>query len=202
MNKEWEKYKDFLIKKMPIYANNLGAPAADYEIGELEEELNIKLPKDFVDVYSINNGEIESYNKNNKWGIMCGSKMLSIEEILDYFYWKEKSTKGRKKQIPIFKDIEEDYYIAIDLSSKPNEKNYGQIIGFGIYRETDTILIGSCLTDFFSKVNNYVEEGYLSYSLHLENDNEISVHDIRMYFEHQTIALVRLLVGTYFNYYM
>lgn len=200
MHIEWEKYKAFLIKKMPDYANKIGIPAVLYQIQELENTLNCKLPNDFWEVYSTNNGEVNLYNGKNDWGIMCGSKMLSIENILDYFFFKEDLSKEREQQIPIFKDMEEDYYIAMDLSSASREA-YGQIIAFGAYRNTDAVLIAPSLTAFFKRVNDWIELGYLSYSVKLETDNEISVHDLRMYFEQECTALVSLLMGTYFNDY-
>lgn len=167
MNTQWEKYKDFLIDKMPKYAAKLNVPAEKYDFEFLEESLNITLPKDFKEIYSINNGESgyydfkHKYSQKNNYGILCGSKMLCIAEINDFFDFGE--CKG---WIPIFKDEENErgFYIVIDVNPS-NIETFGQVSLYKKYSEERNLVIAPSLTVFFERINYLIQEHYFIYKL-------------------------------------
>jgi len=59
------------------------------------------------------------------------------------------------------------------------------------YKSPQRQRISNSPSSFFIAVNQYVDEGYLYYP----TNHEISVNDVREYFEHQTLGLVQILWG-------
>lgn len=188
MNTEWEKYKVFLIEKLPSYAGKLLPPADWWEIDELKLKFGVDFPKDFTDIYSINNGESIPF-EYGEWGSICGLQMYSIGDIRGHFVLDA----DFENWIPIFKDPEEDFYIGMDLFPEPNER-HGQISTRHTRDETRNCLVASSLTSFFREVNSWIDSGYLYYSCTRETNNEISVHDIREYFEHTLEGLLEMVL--------
>ncbi len=184
MNKEWEKYKVFLIEVFPAYAQRLNVPAEILEIRQFGTDVDIILPQDFIDIYTVNNGEVTSYRQKNEWGIVCGSKMLTLNEIYDYNF----EDFLPDKCVPVLKDKEEDFFIGINVS----DNNYGEISTYARYKKTTSISVAPSISDFFNKINKKILSGYFSCSVYKEMKNENGVNDIREYFEHNKIYLAEL----------
>ncbi|WP_224996857.1 SMI1/KNR4 family protein [Cesiribacter sp. SM1] len=175
MDTDWKTYKSNIESTLPIYFERLKEGADLEKIHQLESNLSIKLPEDFFEIYLENNGE------DSEWfvgGVMCGMRMLSLEEIEkewkslkaieDEFSFNSNWTgdivpKGAIKRksfdykwIPIFSDNNGNY-IGIDLSPDL-EGQKGQIINFGTDEHAHCVFANS-LNDFLGLINKQFENG-------------------------------------------
>jgi len=84
MNKEFDKFKQWLECNYSDGLLDLNPPASDDEIEELTKVLGVELPEDFISVLKIHNGQ-----KGEKAWLFDSQEFLSTHRIIDeYNIWK------------------------------------------------------------------------------------------------------------------
>ena len=84
MNKEFERFKQWLSLNYSDGLIDLNPPATDYEIEELTKILGVELPNDFLDVLKIHNGQ-----KGESAWLFDSQEFLSTHRIIEEFNtWK------------------------------------------------------------------------------------------------------------------
>lgn len=87
MKELWEQVEQYLKAHQPEALKSLAPPATDNEITNLEKELGVTLPKDFVECLKIHNGQLD-----DAMAFFAGLEFLSTERILaEWKVWKELS---------------------------------------------------------------------------------------------------------------
>lgn len=84
MNKEFDKFKQWLSINYSDGLLDLNPPASDDEIEELTSTLGLELPADFISVLKIHNGQ-----KGEKAWLFDSQEFLSTHRIIEeYNIWK------------------------------------------------------------------------------------------------------------------
>ena len=84
MENYWTRIINWLSENAPDMINNINNGANLKEIDHLNYIIDIRLPDDFIDFYTIHNGQVP-YTK----GLIDGEELLSIERIVDeWSIWK------------------------------------------------------------------------------------------------------------------
>jgi cell wall assembly regulator SMI1 len=136
----WGRIEKWLKENVSEILKYLQDGADNSEINNLEHNVNIKLPEDFIQFYKIHNGQIP-YTR----GLIDNEELLSIERIdEEWKIWKElidsntfddingapdmgiKNDWYNKLWIPITYDGAGNHY-CLDLNPT-DEGNYGQVI--------------------------------------------------------------------------
>ena len=95
MKEIWEQFENWLNIHWPEGLADLNPPATDHEIEELERELGVSLPLDFVASLKVHNGQ-----RNMAGGLFDNSEFLSTREILNQWkVWKDLLDSGDFKGI-------------------------------------------------------------------------------------------------------
>ena len=81
MKELWDQFERWLRDNWPDGLSDLNPPATDEEIEELERELGVRLPEDFIACLKVHNGQ-----KNLAGGLFGNSEFLSTREI--FTQWK------------------------------------------------------------------------------------------------------------------
>lgn len=85
MYKSWLEFEQKLKSSDSHPCNDLNKPAADIEIQNLENAINVVLPEDFTECLKIHNGQ-----KGNAYGVFKGLQFLSCESIAtEWQIWKQ-----------------------------------------------------------------------------------------------------------------
>lgn len=178
--KQWIIYTTWLESKLPNVYNTLNSGCTRDEILSLEQELNVSLPKDFYDLYLVNNGD--DSDSLLQVGSFLSLEFLSLENIkLVWSRWKDlynKNTNNKyctskpkghikklyanPKWIPLFDDGGGNH-IGLDLD--PDVKGtYGQVINFG-RDEDQKIVIAKSLKDFIHFIAEKIDNETLTNSI-------------------------------------
>ncbi|ERS04590.1 hypothetical protein Q673_18310 [Marinobacter sp. EN3] len=92
MEQTWKKFEEWLAQHWPEGLSRLNPPATDEQISELERQLEIKLPLDFVACLKVHNGQ------DGFLSFFDGMEFLSCEEIYSQWaVWKELLDAGEFK---------------------------------------------------------------------------------------------------------
>ena len=174
MNKEFERFKQWLSLNYSDGLIDLNPPATDYEIEELTKILGVELPNDFLDVLRIHNGQ-----KGESAWLFDSQEFLSTHRIIEEFNtWKnllntqlqgKSSTpdEGVKNDwwntnwIPFTSDGCADHY-CLDLS--PTDAGIkGQIITLW-YESSEREVVAPSFSLWFEEYVNQLYSGELLYS--------------------------------------
>ena len=184
MNKEFERFKQWLSLNYSDGLIDLNPPATDYEIEELTKILGVELPNDFLDVLRIHNGQ-----KGESAWLFDSQEFLSTHRIIEEFNtWKnllntqlqgKSSTpdEGVKNDwwntnwIPFTSDGCGDHY-CLDLSPT-NIGTKGQIITLW-YESSEREIVAPSFSLWFEE---YVEQLYSGELIYSEEYNSIVYKD-------------------------
>ena len=184
MNKEFERFKQWLSLNYSDGLIDLNPPTTDYEIEELTKILGVELPNDFLDVLRIHNGQ-----KGESAWLFDSQEFLSTHRIIDEFNtWKnllntqlqgKSSTpdEGVKNDwwntnwIPFTSDGCGDHY-CLDLSPT-NTGTKGQIITLW-YESSEREIVAPSFSLWFEE---YVEQLYSGELIYSEEYNSIVYKD-------------------------
>ena len=184
MNKEFERFKQWLSLNYSDGLIDLNPPATDYEIEELTKILGVELPNDFLDVLRIHNGQ-----KGESAWLFDSQEFLSTHRIIEEFNtWRnllntqlqgKSSTpdEGVKNDwwntnwIPFTSDGCGDHY-CLDLSPT-NTGTKGQIITLW-YESSEREIVAPNFSLWFEE---YVEQLYSGELIYSEEYNSIVYKD-------------------------
>ena len=184
MNKEFERFKQWLSLNYSDGLIDLNPPATDYEIEELTKILGVELPNDFLDVLRTHNGQ-----KGESAWLFDSQEFLSTHRIIEEFNtWKnllntqfqgKSSTpdEGVKNDwwntnwIPFTSDGCGDHY-CLDLSPT-NTGTKGQIITLW-YESSEREIVAPSFSLWFEE---YVEQLYSGELIYSEEYNSIVYKD-------------------------
>ena len=184
MNKEFERFKQWLSLNYSDGLIDLNPPATDYEIEELTKILGVELPNDFLDVLRTHNGQ-----KGESAWLFDSQEFLSTHRIIEEFNtWKnllntqlqgKSSTpdEGVKNDwwntnwIPFTSDGCGDHY-CLDLSPT-NTGTKGQIITLW-YESGEREIVAPSFSLWFEE---YVEQLYSGELIYSEEYNSIVYKD-------------------------
>ena len=174
MNKEFERFKQWLSLNYSDGLIDLNPPATDYEIEELTKILGVELPNDFLDVLRIHNGQ-----KGESAWLFDSQEFLSTHRIIEEFNtWKNlldtqlqgkistpdegvKNDWWNTNWIPFTSDGCGDHY-CLDLS--PTDAGIkGQIITLW-YESSEREVVAPSFSLWFEEYVNQLYSGELLYS--------------------------------------
>ena len=184
MNKEFERFKQWLSLNYSDGLIDLNPPATDYEIEELTKILGVELPNDFLNVLRTHNGQ-----KGESAWLFDSQEFLSTHRIIEEFNtWKnllntqlqgKSSTpdEGVKNDwwntnwIPFTSDGCGDHY-CLGLRST-NTGTKGQIITLW-YESSEREIVAPSFSLWFEE---YVEQLYSGELIYSEEYNSIVYKD-------------------------
>ena len=174
MNKEFDKFKQWLSLNYSDGLLDLNPPASDSEIEELTTVLGVDLPKDFISALKLHNGQ-----KGEAAWLFDSQEFLSTHRIIEEFNtWKNllntelqgkvsrpddgvKSDWWNINWIPFTSDGCGDHY-CLDLS--PSQRGMkGQVITLW-YESAEREIVASSFTQWFEEYNSQLNSGELFYS--------------------------------------
>jgi cell wall assembly regulator SMI1 len=174
MNKEFDKFKQWLAFNYNDGLLDLNPPATTEEIEELISTLGVELPDDFIQVLKINNGQ-----KGESAWLFDSQEFLSTHRIIEeYNIWKnllENELQGKvstpddgvkndwwnKNWIPFTSDGCRDHY-CLDLD--PNSTGTkGQVITLW-YESAEREIVAKSFSAWFEEYVNQLNSGELFYS--------------------------------------
>ncbi len=174
MNKQFDKFKQWLSINYSDGLLDLNPPASDDEIDELTKTIGVELPKDFLSVLKMHNGQ-----KGEAAWLFDSQEFLSTHRIIEEFNnWKNllntelqgkvstpddgvKNDWWNINWIPITSDGCGDHY-CLDLSPTSSGKK-GQIITLW-YELAEREIVASSFTQWFEDYLEQLYSGELSYS--------------------------------------
>ena len=174
MNKQFDKFKQWLSINYSDGLLDLNPPASDDEIKELIKTIGVELPKDFLSVLKIHNGQ-----KGEAAWLFDSQEFLSTHRIIEEFNtWKNllntelqgkisTSDEGVKNDwwninwIPITSDGCGDHY-CLDLSPTSSGRK-GQVITLW-YELAEREIVASSFTQWFEDYLEQLYSGELFYS--------------------------------------
>lgn len=174
MNKEFERFKQWLSLNYSDGLLDLNPPASDDEIEELTKTLGVELPSDFISVLKIHNGQ-----KGESAWLFDSQEFLSSHRIIEEFNtWKnllDTELQGKKSLpddgvkndwwninwIPFTSDGCADHY-CFDLNPNPTGIK-GQVITLWYELEEREIVARSFL-EWFKQYVDQLYTGELFYS--------------------------------------
>jgi cell wall assembly regulator SMI1 len=182
MTNEWIKYTAWLKEVSKPQFETLKQGASLDEIKLLQKNLDVALPSDFTELYSINNGQLDVpyqgpafismtfldienvWAQYKKWKDLYYQELNPGETYGDYFNYEKEGGKSypenaiklkytNLKWIPIFDDGGGNH-IGIDLD--PGEKGtYGQVINFG-RDQREKFVMAKSFASFFELINELI----------------------------------------------
>jgi cell wall assembly regulator SMI1 len=174
MNKEFDKFKQWLSLNYSDGLLDLNPPATDSEIAELTTALGVDLPDEFLSVLKIHNGQ-----KGEAAWLFDSQEFLSTHRIIEEFnIWKNllnTELQGKKSAaddgvksdwynlnwIPITSDGCGDHY-CLDLSpSRTGTK--GQVITLW-YELDEREIVASSFIEWFEEYVQQLYTGEIVYS--------------------------------------
>lgn len=164
--------------------------ASEEEIKTLQDKVRKKLPKDFVELYRIHNGEVAG----KSLCLMAGLRFLPIKKVIseydsyiefngvfDSFGIEAISQKPSRKNIWIpFASDEDECVFAIDLSPTQDHGTVGQVIALehGL-KGNASYLMADSLSEFLEKLIVWWKNGSI---VPVNNDGELSISEKRGHF--------------------
>jgi len=185
MNEEFDKFKQWLSLNYRDGLVDLNPPATDAQIEELTTTLGVDLPKDFIDVLRIHNGQ-----KGESAWLFDSQEFLSTHRIIEEFnIWKNllhselqgklsTADEGVKNDwyninwIPFTSDGCGNHY-CFDLSPSPTGKK-GQIITLW-YESSERELVSGSFAQWFEE---YVKELFTGELIYSKEYNSIVYKDV------------------------
>ena len=174
MNKQFDKFKQWLSINYSDGLLDLNPPASDDEIKELTKTIGVELPKDFLSVLKIHNGQ-----KGEAAWLFDSQEFLSTHRIIEEFNtWKNllntelqgkvstpvdgvKNDWWNINWIPITSDGCGDHY-CLDLSPTSSGRK-GQVITLW-YDLAEREIVASSFTQWFEDYLEQLYSGELFYS--------------------------------------
>lgn len=174
MNEEFDKFKQWLEHNYNDGLLDLNPPASDEEIEELTKTLGLELPKDFISVLKMHNGQ-----KGEAAWLFDSQEFLSTHRIIKEFnIWKnllENELQGKvstpdngvkndwwnKAWIPFTSDGCGDHY-CLDLSPSDSGTK-GQIITLW-YESAEREIVAKSFSQWFEEYVHELYSGELFYS--------------------------------------
>lgn len=121
MQQLWNRLENFLHENHPEILQDLAPPATDAKIAELEKNIGVKLPDDFIACLKIHNGQL-----GHTEGLFDGSEFLSTSRISqEWEIMKEIYDSG------IFDDVNPDDLSSDGVKSGAWIPKWIPIISFG-----------------------------------------------------------------------
>ncbi|NQY94313.1 MAG: SMI1/KNR4 family protein [Campylobacteraceae bacterium] len=174
MNKEFDKFKQWLSLNYSDGLLDLNPPATDAEIEELTIALGVDLPKDFIDVLRIHNGQ-----KGESAWLFDSQEFLSTHRIIEEFnIWKNLlNSELQGKLSTADEGVKNDWYnlnwipfttdgcgnhYCFDLSPSPTGKK-GQVITLW-YESSEREIVSGSFTQWFEEYVKELFTGELIYS--------------------------------------
>ena len=174
MNKEFDKFKQWLSLNYSDGLLDLNPPATDAEIEELTIALGVDLPKDFIDVLRIHNGQ-----KGESAWLFDSQEFLSTHRIIEEFnIWKNLlNSELQGKLSTADEGVKNDWYnlnwipfttdgcgnhYCLDLSPSPTGKK-GQVITLW-YESSEREIVSGSFTQWFEEYVIELFSGELIYS--------------------------------------
>ena len=184
MNKEFERFKQWLSLNYSDGLLDLNPPATDYEIEELTKILGVELPNDFLDVLRIHNGQ-----KGESAWLFDSQEFLSTHRIIEEFNtWKNLlNTQLQGKSSTPYEGVKNDWWntnwipftsdgcgdnYCLDLSPT-NTGTKGQIITLW-YESSEREIVAPSFSLWFEE---YVEQLYSGELIYSEEYNSIVYKD-------------------------
>jgi cell wall assembly regulator SMI1 len=184
---EWIKYTSWLSTVSKPQFDLLNAGASDEEIETLKKTFDFDLPHEVIELYKINNGQVDSpyqgpalismtfldikslFLNYNNWKSLYATELNVGETFGDYFNYEKEGGKSYPKKaikikyinlkwIPIFHDGGGNH-IGIDLDPGENG-TMGQVINFG-RDQNEKFVMAKDLKTFFARINNLIENNKL-----------------------------------------
>ncbi len=174
MNKEFDKFKQWLTLNYSDGLLDLNPPASDTEIEELKSTLGVDLPEDFISVLKIHNGQ-----KGESAWLFDSQEFLSTHRIIEEFnIWKNllaKELQGKVSTpddgvkndwwninwIPFTSDGCGDHY-CFDLSPTATGTK-GQVITLW-YESAEREIVSKSFSQWFEEYVCELNSGNLLYS--------------------------------------
>ena len=174
MNKEFDKFKQWLAHNYSDGLLDLNPPANNSEIEELASTLGVDLPEDFISVLKIHNGQ-----KGESAWLFDSQEFLSTHRIIEEFnIWKnllDKELQGKVSKpddgvkndwyninwIPFTSDGCGDHY-CLDLSPNPTGTK-GQVITLW-YESSEREVVSRNFRQWFEEYLCELNSGNLVYS--------------------------------------
>ena len=174
MNKEFDKFKKWLTLNYSDGLLDLNPPATDAEIEELITTIGVDLPKDFIAILKIHNGQ-----KGEAAWLFDSQEFLSTHRIMEEFnIWKKllkselqgkvstpddgvKNDWWNINWIPFTSDGCGDHY-CLDLNPNAKGKS-GQIITLW-YESSEREIVSSSFSQWFEEYIDLLYTGELLYS--------------------------------------
>ena len=165
----FSQFIELVKQSIPDVENRMAAGATEEEINAVQEHVGKKLPKDFVELYQLHNGE----SVDNSVNLMAGIRflpLLLVQGMYDLFLEAEepfepvgteaisKKTGSKNKWIPFAADDEECYF-AIDLTPEKGKGKAGQVIAIEYGSGQSTYLMAESLTAFIGKLTDWWKNG-------------------------------------------
>jgi len=189
----WNLYKDWIHRKLPLYHTYFNAGASDEELAQLKSNFPFELPAEILELYKLNNGD-SSIHQDIPLGTFMQFEFLSISRVIsEYNNFKEIVSNNpellnsefyksfpentiRKVYfsnywIPLFSDGSGNY-VGVDLSPDVNGVT-GQIINFG--RDEDLkFQIAKSFNDLLLFIQQRIQSGSCDPAIVEEDDGEYS----------------------------
>ncbi|MBR3518875.1 MAG: SMI1/KNR4 family protein [Paludibacteraceae bacterium] len=166
----FSQFIELIKQSIPDMENRMAAGATEEEINAVQEHVGKKLPKDFVELYRLHNGE----RADNRVFFMAGLQFVSLQEVQSLYDLLQEfeesfepmgteaiSTKSsdKNKWIPFATD-DEDCYLAVDLTPERGNGKAGQVIavdhGLG---GSCTYLMAESFSEFIEKMMDWWKNG-------------------------------------------
>ena len=184
MNKEFERFKQWLSLNYSDGLIDLNPPATDYEIEELTKILGVELPSDFLNVLRTHNGQ-----KGESAWLFDSQEFLSTHRIIEEFNtWKNLlNTQLQGKSSTPYEGVKNDWWntnwipftsdgcgdnYCLDLSPT-NTGTKGQIITLW-YESSEREIVAPSFSLWFEE---YVEQLYSGELIYSEEYNSIVYKD-------------------------
>ncbi len=175
MKEIWRTFKKEVLKQNKDFGQKLNNGVELKEIKKLEDLISKKLPQDFIDLYTENDGQDESTS-----GIFNCEEFLSIERLIsEWKIWKELHEGGDFEDFesePNSNSIKKDWWnplwipitydgsgnhICIDLDPTENGVK-GQVIRMW-HDDSERELISNSLTEWIKDYTLKIKNGDLVY---------------------------------------
>ena len=168
MNKEFDKFKQWLSLNYSDGLLDLNPPATDAQIEELTIALGVDLPKDFIDVLRIHNGQ-----KGESAWLFDSQEFLSTHRIIEEFnIWKNLLNSELKGKLSTADEgVKNDWYnlnwipfttdgcgnhYCFDLSPSPTGKKV-KLLLCGMNQVSEKLYLGVSHNGLKNMLKNYLQ---------------------------------------------
>ncbi len=174
MNKEFDRFKQWLSLNYSDGLLDLNPPTTDTQIEELSTALGVDLPDDFINVLKIHNGQ-----KGEAAWLFDSQEFLSTQRIIEEFnIWKNLLNSELKGKVSVADDgVKNDWWninwipftsdgcgdhYCLDLSPTTTGTK-GQVITLG-YDSSERKIVSQSFSQWFEEYIKQLNSGELFYS--------------------------------------